>query len=40
VYYWVDDQCAYALSGKLDREGLLSIGRLVYAQLSRPEPEK
>jgi anti-sigma factor RsiW len=40
VYYWVDDQCAYALSGKLDRDALLSIGRLVYAQLSRPEPEK
>ena len=40
VYYWIDDQCAYALSGKLDREALLSIGRLVYAQLNTPEPGK
>jgi anti-sigma factor RsiW len=36
VYYWVDDQCAYALSGKLDRAQLLAIGRLVYAQLAHP----
>jgi anti-sigma factor RsiW len=41
VYYWVDDQCAYALSGRLDRAQLLQIGRLVYAQLaSNAEPAK
>lgn len=40
VYYWIDDQCAYALSGKLDRAQLLSIGRLVYAQLTAPRPAK
>jgi len=41
VYYWIDDRCAYALSGKLDRAQLLSIGRLVYAQLNNtPEPPK
>jgi len=40
VYYWVDDQCAYALSGSLDRTQLLEIGRLVYAQLSTPEAPK
>ena len=40
VYYWVDDQCAYALSGQLDKQQLLAIGRLVYAQLSTPEAPK
>jgi anti-sigma factor RsiW len=34
VYYWVDDQCAYALSGNLDRAQLLAIGRTVYDQLA------
>jgi anti-sigma factor RsiW len=38
VYYWIDDRCAYALSGKLDRADLLALGRLVYAQLATPEP--
>jgi anti-sigma factor RsiW len=37
VYYWIDDQCAYALSGNLDRAQLLQIGRLVYAQLAAAE---
>ena len=37
VYYWIDDHCAYALSGRLDRAQLLAIGRLVYAELA---PEK
>jgi anti-sigma factor RsiW len=40
VYYWVDDQCAYALSGNVDRAQLLAIGRLVYAQLAAQEPPK
>jgi anti-sigma factor RsiW len=40
VYYWIDDQCAYALSGKLDRAQLLAIGRLVYGQLAAPEAPK
>lgn len=40
VYYWIDDQCAYALSGNLDRAQLLQIGRLVYAQLAAQEPAK
>jgi anti-sigma factor RsiW len=37
VYYWIDDQCGYALSGTLDRTQLLAIGRLVYAQLAVAE---
>jgi anti-sigma factor RsiW len=40
VYYWIDDQCGYALSGSLDRAQLLAIGRLVYAQLAAAEPPK
>ena len=40
VYYWIDDQCGYALSGSLDRAQLLAIGRLVYGQLATAEPPK
>ena len=34
VFYWVDDHCAYALAGDLDRAQLLRIGELVYKQLA------
>jgi anti-sigma factor RsiW len=34
VYYWIDDHCAYALSGTLDRAQLLASGRLVYTELA------
>jgi anti-sigma factor RsiW len=34
VYYWVDEYCAYALSGQIDRAQMLGIGRLVYGQLA------
>jgi anti-sigma factor RsiW len=37
VYYWVDEVCAYALSGQLDRTQMLVVGRLVYAQLAALE---
>ena len=37
VYYWIDDVCAYALSGQLDRAQMLQIGRLVYGQLAAAE---
>jgi anti-sigma factor RsiW len=37
VYYWIDDECGYALSGYLDRPQLLAIGRLVYGQLATAE---
>jgi anti-sigma factor RsiW len=40
VYYWIDDQCGYALSGSLDRAQLMAIGRLVYAQLATAEPPR
>ncbi len=38
VFYWIDDDCGYALSGKLDRTQLLTIARVVYGQLAAPEP--
>jgi anti-sigma factor RsiW len=34
VYYWIDDSCTYALSGRLDRAQLLAVGRVVYGQLA------
>ncbi len=37
VFYWIDDACGYALSGKLERAQLLSIARLVYRQLAPPD---
>jgi anti-sigma factor RsiW len=37
VFYWIDDACGYALSGKLERAQLLSIARLVYGQLAPPD---
>jgi anti-sigma factor RsiW len=38
VFYWVDDDsCAYAISGTLDRPALLTVARLVHAQVSAAE---
>ena len=37
VYYWIDENCTYALSGNLDRAQLLTIGRVVYGQLAALE---
>lgn len=34
VFYWIDDNCAYALTGELDRARLLAVGELVYKQLA------
>ncbi|MEP7181072.1 MAG: anti-sigma factor [Betaproteobacteria bacterium] len=34
VFYWIDDDCGYALSGNLDRTQLLTIARVVYGQLA------
>lgn len=40
VYYWIEENCTYALSGNLDRTQLLSIGRVVYGQLAAFEAAK
>jgi anti-sigma factor RsiW len=37
VFYWVDDDCAYALTGKLDRSQLLAVARVVYGQIVAAE---
>jgi anti-sigma factor RsiW len=37
VYYWIEDNLSYALSGNLDRTQLLAIGRVVYGQLAALE---
>jgi anti-sigma factor RsiW len=37
VFYWIDDNCGYALSGNLDRAHLLSVARVVYGQLAALE---
>jgi anti-sigma factor RsiW len=34
VFYWIDDACGYALSGRLDKGQLLAIARLVYGELA------
>ncbi len=36
VFYWIEDECAYALSGPLDRTQLLAVARVVYGQLATP----
>ena len=43
VFYWVDTNCAYAVSGDVDRTKLLEAARLVHAQLVAgyaPHPQR
>jgi len=37
IFYWIDHECAYALSGSLDRAQLLAVARVVYGQLAAAE---
>lgn len=37
VFYWIDDACAYALSGSLDRRQLLAVARVAYGQIVAPD---
>ena len=37
VFYWIEDNCSYALSGNIDRAQLLAVGRSVYGQLAALE---
>lgn len=34
VFYWIDQDCGYAISGSLDRGQLLAVARVVYGQLT------
>ncbi len=40
VFYWIDDACGYAISGRVDRGQLLAIARIVYGQLAAAEATK
>jgi anti-sigma factor RsiW len=33
VFYWIDDECGYALSGEVDKATLAKVAALVYKQL-------
>jgi anti-sigma factor RsiW len=37
VFYWIDDDCGYALSGNVGRPHLLAVARAVYGQLGALE---
>lgn len=37
VFYWVDDDCGYAISGGLDRSQLFTVAQVVYGQLAALE---
>ncbi len=37
VFYWIDDNCSYAISGNIDRGQLLAVARVVYGQLAAAE---
>jgi len=37
IFYWIDEYCAYALSGNVDRAQLLNVARVVYGQLAAAE---
>jgi len=37
VFFWIDEQCGYALSGNIERTQLLSVARVVYGQLAALE---
>jgi anti-sigma factor RsiW len=40
VFYWIDDACGYAISGRIDRGQLLSIARVVYGQFAAEEAKR
>jgi anti-sigma factor RsiW len=33
TFYWVDDDCVYAISGEIDKPRLLAVARAVYGQI-------
>jgi anti-sigma factor RsiW len=33
VFYWIDDECGYALSGEVDKPTLARVASAVYKQL-------
>jgi len=39
VFYWIDHDCSYALSGRVDKTQLLAIARVVYGQLAAADAQ-
>jgi anti-sigma factor RsiW len=39
-FYWIDRPLAYALSGRLSRDELMTLANVVYAQLESQDPAK
>lgn len=39
-FYWIDRPLAYALSGRLSRDDLMTLANVVYAQLESQDPTK
>jgi anti-sigma factor RsiW len=39
VFYWIEADCSYALSGPVDRAQLLALARVVYGQLAEAEAQ-
>jgi len=35
VFYWIDNQLSYAIAGRMDKDSLLALSRVVYSQLDR-----
>jgi anti-sigma factor RsiW len=39
-FYWIDRPLAYALSGRLSRDELMTLANVVYAKLETQPPSK
>jgi anti-sigma factor RsiW len=39
VFYWIETDCSYALSGRVDKAQLLAIARVVYGQLAAADAQ-
>ena len=40
VFYWIDDNCSYAISGNVDRAQLLALARVVYGQIAEQDAKR
>jgi anti-sigma factor RsiW len=40
TFYWIDQPLAYALTGRLSRDELMTLANAVYAQLDVQDPAK
>ncbi|HVF63685.1 MAG TPA: anti-sigma factor [Casimicrobiaceae bacterium] len=40
VFYWISENCAYALSGNVDRSRLLAVAQTIHTQLAPAYPQQ